>query len=101
MAVAAVGAIVENRFDIAVALAITLAVLFLARKQVVLAAAVIGFGFALKLTPAVFLPLALTISFALVMSFLVSRTVTPLPMGIGSSAMRCMSARKSVPMYSK
>jgi len=62
VAVAAVGAIVENRFDIAVALAITLAVLFLARKQVVLAAAVIGFGFALKLTPAVFLPLALLLA---------------------------------------
>jgi Glycosyltransferase family 87 len=61
-AVATVGAIVENRFDIAVALAITLVVLFLARRQVILAAAVIGFGFALKLTPAVFLPLALLLA---------------------------------------
>jgi hypothetical protein len=61
-AVAAVGTIVENRFDIAVALVITLAVLLLARRQIVLAAAVIGLGFALKLTPAVFLPLALLLA---------------------------------------
>jgi hypothetical protein len=61
-AVAAVGTIVENRFDIAVALVITLAVLLLAKRQIVLAAAVIGLGFALKLTPAVFLPLALLLA---------------------------------------
>jgi len=61
-AIAAVGTIVENRFDIAVALVITLAVLLLARRQVLLAAAVMGFGFALKLTPAVFLPLALLLA---------------------------------------
>lgn len=61
-AVACVGAIVENRFDIAVALVITLAVVFLARRQVLLAAAVLGFGFALKLTPAVFLPLVLLLA---------------------------------------
>jgi len=61
-AIAAVGTIVENRFDIAVALVITLAVLLLSRRQIVLAAAVIGLGFALKLTPAIFLPLALLLA---------------------------------------
>jgi len=61
-AVAAVGTIVENRFDIAVALVITLALLLLARRQVVLAAAVLGAGFALKLTPAALLPLVLLLA---------------------------------------
>jgi hypothetical protein len=61
-AVAAVGTIVENRFDMAVALVIILAVFLLARRQVVLAAAVLGVGFALKLTPAVLLPLALILA---------------------------------------
>jgi hypothetical protein len=58
-AVAAVGAIVENRFDIAVALVITLAVLCLARRRFLPATALLGIGFALKLTPAVLLPLVL------------------------------------------
>jgi hypothetical protein len=60
--IAAVGTIVENRFDIAVALVITLTVLLLARRQILLAAAVVGLGFALKLTPAVFLPLVLLLA---------------------------------------
>jgi hypothetical protein len=61
-ALAAIGAIVYNRFDMAVALAGTLAMFFAARRQVVLAAAVLGAGFALKLTPAVLLPLVLLLA---------------------------------------
>jgi hypothetical protein len=61
-AVAAVGTIVENRFDIAVGLVEAVVILLLARRQVVAAAAVVGLGFALKLTPAVLLPLVLLLA---------------------------------------
>ena len=63
-ALAAVGAIVENRYDMAVALASSLALFFAARRQVVLAAAVLGAGFALKLTPAVLLPVPVVLLLA-------------------------------------
>lgn len=59
---AAVGTIVENRFDITVALVLALLIFFLARRQLVLAAAVLGAGFALKLTPAALLPLVLLLA---------------------------------------
>ena len=57
--VAAVGAIVENRLDIAVACVLTAAMLALAHRWLAMAAAILGLGFALKLFPAVFLPLVL------------------------------------------
>jgi hypothetical protein len=61
-AVAAVGAIVENRFDIAVALVMAIALVLLARRRLLWAAGVIGIGFALKLTPVVLLPLVLLLA---------------------------------------
>lgn len=61
-AVAAVGAIIENRFDVVVALVMALAVLLLIRRQYLPAAVVLGIGFALKLTPAAMLPLVLVLA---------------------------------------
>jgi uncharacterized membrane protein len=51
------GAIVANRYDAVVALDIALCLLCLARRWYSAAAVVIGLGFALKLTPAIILPL--------------------------------------------
>jgi len=59
LAIAAVGTIVENRFDLAVALALAGAVFCLTRRRPLLAAAILGLGFAVKLTPALLLPLVL------------------------------------------
>lgn len=58
-AVALTGAIVENRFDMVVALCVAVALLCLTRDMVLTAAAALGAGFALKLTPVVLLPLVL------------------------------------------
>jgi len=54
--VAAMGAIVMNRFDIVVALVFVLALWLMAQRHWKLAALVLGLGFAVKLTPAVLLP---------------------------------------------
>ncbi len=51
------GPIVANRFDVAVALDIALFVYCVSRRWPMRAAAVLGIGFALKLTPAMLLPL--------------------------------------------
>jgi len=51
------GPIIANRFDAVVALDMALFACFLARRWWWPAAAMLGLGFALKLTPAVFLPL--------------------------------------------
>ena len=56
---AALGPIVENRFDIAVALIAAIALLCMVRRWYVSSALLLGLGFALKLTPAVLLPLVL------------------------------------------
>jgi hypothetical protein len=56
---AATGAIVENRYDAAVALVVAALLLFLVKRRYVAAAVTIGFGFALKLTPIALLPLVL------------------------------------------
>lgn len=61
-AVAAVGTIVENRFDMAVALCLAAAVLCLCRGRPLPAAFALGVGFALKLTPIVLLPLVLILA---------------------------------------
>jgi hypothetical protein len=55
--VLAIGPIVANRFDVAVALDMAIFAYCLARRWWWPAAAVLGLGFALKLTPAIFLPL--------------------------------------------
>ena len=59
LATAATGAILENRYDIAVALVIALFTLFLIQRQLLAASFVLGLGFALKLTPVALLPLVL------------------------------------------
>lgn len=61
-AVAAIGTIVENRFDMAVALCLAATVLFLCRGRSLPAAFALGLGFALKLTPLVLLPLVLILA---------------------------------------
>ncbi len=53
------GPIVGNRFDIAVGLDMAVFLYFMARQSWWKAAAALGVGFALKLTPAMFLPLVL------------------------------------------
>lgn len=58
----AAGAIVANRYDIAVGLAIAVALLLLAGGRWTAAGAVLGLGFALKLTPLVLLPLVLVVA---------------------------------------
>ena len=55
--VLATGAIVGNRFDAAVALVLALFLLLMAYQKWTMAALVLGVGFALKLTPAIMLPL--------------------------------------------
>lgn len=62
LAVAAVGAIIENRMDVAVACVLAAATLALVHRRLIVAAAILGLGFALKLSPAVFLPLVLLLS---------------------------------------
>ncbi len=61
-AVAAIGTIVENRFDMAVALCLAATVLSLCRGRSLPAAFALGLGFALKLTPLVLLPLVLILA---------------------------------------
>ncbi len=59
LGVVASGAILANRFDLAVAFVIAAVLLALVRGHDVVAAALVGLGFALKLTPALLLPLVL------------------------------------------
>jgi hypothetical protein len=61
-AVAAAGAITANRYDVAVALTLAAFALFLARGRTTAAAGALGIGVALKLTPAMLLPLALILA---------------------------------------
>ena len=61
-AVAAAGAITANRYDVAVALTLAAFALFLARGRTTAAAGAIGVGVALKLTPAMLLPLAVILA---------------------------------------
>ena len=61
-AVAAAGAITANRYDVAVALTLAAFALFLARGRTAAAAGALGVGVALKLTPAMLLPLALILA---------------------------------------
>ena len=61
-AVAAGGAITANRYDVAVALTLAAFALFLARGRTTAAAGALGVGAALKLTPAMLLPLALILA---------------------------------------
>jgi hypothetical protein len=56
------GPIIANRFDIAVALDIAVFLYCLARRWWWVAAACLGLGFALKLTPAMFLPLVFVLA---------------------------------------
>lgn len=60
--VVACGAILANRFDLAVAFAVAGALWALVRGRHDLAAALLGLGFALKLTPALLLPLVLLVA---------------------------------------
>lgn len=62
VAVLAAGAIVANRYDAAVALVVAAAVLLLVERRHWPAALVLGIGFALKLVPAVLLPLVLILA---------------------------------------
>jgi hypothetical protein len=62
LAMAAVGTIVENRFDIVVALCMVTALLFVCVRLPLPAAVALGIGFALKLTPIILLPLVLIIA---------------------------------------
>jgi hypothetical protein len=59
VAVAATGAIIENRYDVVVTLVIAAVIGLLIERQITLAAFVLGIGFALKLTPLGLLPLVL------------------------------------------
>lgn len=59
LGVAFTGAILANRYDAVVALVLALCLLCLARRWWWAAALVLGLGFALKLTPAILLPLVL------------------------------------------
>jgi hypothetical protein len=60
--VLATGAIVGNRYDAAVAFILALFLLLLARGYWTAAALALGIGFALKLTPAILLPLVLVLA---------------------------------------
>jgi hypothetical protein len=62
LAMAAVGTIVENRFDIVVALCMVTALLFVCVRRPLPAAVALGIGFALKLTPIILLPLVLILA---------------------------------------
>jgi hypothetical protein len=59
VAVAFTGAIIVNRYDVAVALVVAIFLLCLSQRWYIAAAFVLGMGFALKLTPAAMLPLVL------------------------------------------
>jgi hypothetical protein len=54
--VAAMGSIVMNRFDIVIALVVVATIWLIVRRQWEFAALVLGLGFAVKLTPAVLVP---------------------------------------------
>ena len=56
------GPIAANRYDPAVALTLALILLFMARSRWLTVAVLIGVGFALKVTPAMLLPLALLLA---------------------------------------
>ncbi len=60
--VVACGAILANRFDLAVAFVVAAALLALVRGYPAVAAALLGLGFALKLTPVLLLPLVLLVA---------------------------------------
>jgi hypothetical protein len=62
LGVAATGALLANRYDAAVALVFAACLLLLALGRHAAAAAVLGLGFALKLVPAILLPLALVLA---------------------------------------
>jgi len=61
-AVAAAGAVTANRYDVAVALTLAACAFFLARRHTTAAAGALGAGVALKLTPAMLLPLVLILA---------------------------------------
>jgi len=60
--VAFTGAIIVNRYDVAVALLIAVLLLCLCERWYIAAAFVLGLGFALKFTPAALLPLVLVLA---------------------------------------
>jgi hypothetical protein len=60
--VLAIGPLIENRFDVGVALVTALALYALAKRHVVLAGLCIGVGFAFKVTPALLLPLVVLVA---------------------------------------
>jgi len=62
LSVAATGAIIANRYDATVALVLALCLLCLAHRWWPWAALILGLGFALKLTPAILLPLVLILA---------------------------------------
>lgn len=62
VAVALTGAIIVNRYDVAVALIVAVVLLCLSRRWYAAAAFALGLGFALKLTPAALLPLVLLLA---------------------------------------
>ncbi len=62
LAVALTGAIIVNRYDVAVALVVAAFLLCLVRRWHTAAAVVLGVGFALKITPAALLPLVLLLA---------------------------------------
>lgn len=62
LGVALTGAIIVNRYDVAVALVVAAFVLCLVRRWHTAAAIVLGVGFALKITPAALLPLVLLLA---------------------------------------
>jgi hypothetical protein len=62
LAVALTGAIIVNRYDVAVALVVATFLLCLTRRWYVAAAIALGIGFALKVTPAALLPLVLLLA---------------------------------------
>jgi len=62
LGVALTGAIIVNRFDVAVALVVAAFLLCLVRRWHTAAAVVLGLGFALKITPAALLPLVLLLA---------------------------------------
>lgn len=63
-ATAACGAIIENRYDVGVAVVVAALLLFLVEHRWVAAAVTIGVGFALKITPLALLPLVLILASA-------------------------------------
>jgi hypothetical protein len=86
------GPIIANRFDIAVALDIAVFAYCMARRWWWVAGAILGVGFALKLTPAMFLPLVLVFAPRLrqfawsALAFLVAAALAFLPHLLRSKA---------------